>query len=203
MLQCFLRNKSGAVTVETSFVLMIMVAVTGGLVEAGYAYWQWNGVQQAARHGARLAATTDAVSRDITTMTGIGNGVSVGDPMPDFIRECSGRTQRCSRGRYNRRAMDAIFFGPDRDLKCAPTERLRRGMCDIFQDIEKRNITVSYENSGLGHAGFPANPKPLVTVKVTDLKFNFIFLDLFLPDSLTTMPDVSVSLMSEDLRSGV
>jgi len=75
-------------------------------------------------------------------------------------------------------------------------------MCDVFEAISKDNIEVIYTHSGLGIAGFPANPAPLITVKVTDMKFDFVFLDLFTPKSFSTMPDVSVSIMAEDLKSG-
>jgi len=199
----FISNKSGGVSVEASFVLMLVIILTGGTIEAGYAFWQWNGAQQAARHGARLAVTSNPVAQDIRSMTGLGNGVEPGDPMPDYIRTCSGLSNSCNQGSYNTEAMNALIFGPDRDMTCGSTIKERRGICDVFGDIEKENVEVIYENSGLGRAGFPANPAPLVTVKVTDIKFNFLFLDIIMPSQLTKMPDVSVSLLSEDLRSGL
>lgn len=202
MMKTWLQSKSGGVSVEMSFMLLIMVALTGGTIEAGYAYFQWNGVQQAARHGARLAATSEPVALGLNTMTGLGNGVEAGDPMPDYTFNCSGKTNSCNSGSYNAAAMNKIFFGPDNDGNCAVTEPDRRGMCDVFSDIEKKNVKVIYAHSGLGTAGYPANPAPLITVKVTELKFDFVLLDLFTPDSFSTMPDVSVSVMAEDLRSG-
>lgn len=181
---------------------MIMVALTGATVEAGYAYFQWNGAQQAARHGARLAATSDPVSERLETMTGLGNGVEAGDPMPDYTLSCAGKTASCNQGSFNSAAMNKIVFGPDNDNSCAKTEKSRRGMCDVFNDVTKDNVEIIYTHSGLGRAGFPANPAPLVTVKVTDMKFDFVLLDLFAPKSFSTMPDVSVSIMAEDLKSG-
>ncbi len=195
-------NQDGGVSVEASLILMIMVALTGATVEAGYAYFQWNGAQQAARHGARLAATSDPVSQLLSSMTGIGNGVEAGDPMPDYAVSCAGKTSRCNQGGYDSAAMNKIVFGPDNDNSCAATEKPRRGMCDVFHDVSKENVEITYMSSGLGTAGYPASLSPLVTVKVTELKFDFVFLDLFTPDSFSTMPDVSVSLMAEDLKSG-
>lgn len=196
------KNTDGGVSVEASFILMIMVALTGATIEAGYAYFQWNGAQQAARHGARLAATSDPVSQTLGTMTGLGNGVEAGDPMPDYTLSCDGRTASCNQGSFDSTAMNKIVFGPDNDKSCAKTRRERRGMCDVFNDVTKENIEITYTHSGLGTAGFPANPAPLITVKVTDMKFDFVLLDLFTPDSFSTMPDVSVSIMAEDLKSG-
>lgn len=202
MIGKFLKNTHGGVTVEASFLLMIMVALTGATIEAGFAYFQWNGAQQAARHGARLAATSDPVSRNLETMTGLGRGVQIGDPMPDYTLKCQGKTSRCNQGGYNSAAMNKIFFGPDNDNACAATEKARRGMCDVYSNITKDNVEVIYTHSGLGTAGYPANPAPLVTVTVTDMKFDFVLLDLFTPDSFKNMPDVSVSIMAEDLKSG-
>lgn len=198
----FFKNTQGSVSVEASFLLMIMVALTGATIEAGYAYFQWNGAQQAARHGARLAATSDPVSRNLLNMTGLGNGVEAGDPMPDYALSCHGKTNRCNQGSFDINAMNKIVFGPDNDQACAKTQRDRRGMCDIFNDVTKDNVEVTYTHSGLGVAGYPANPAPLVTVKVTDMKFDFVLLDLFTPESFSRMPDVSVSIMAEDLKSG-
>jgi len=202
MLRRILKNTDGGVTVEMSFLLVIMVALTGATIEAGFAYFQWNSAQQAARHGARLAATSDPVSQSLQDMTGLGNGVEVGDPLPDYTRNCSGKTRSCNTGRFNDRAMNNIIFGPDNDGVCGPTDRDRRGMCDVFNDLTKDNVEVAYTSSGLGTAGFPANPAPLVTVKVTNMEFDFVFLDLFTPKSFSRMPDVSVSIMAEDLKSG-
>ena len=202
MINRILKNPDGGVSVEASLILMIMVALTGATVEAGYAYFQWNSAQQAARHGARLAATSDPVSRNLETMTGLERGVQTGDPMPDYTFNCAGKTSRCNQGSFNNSAMNKIVFGPDNDQSCGKTEKDRRGMCDVFEAISKDNIEVIYTHSGLGIAGFPANPAPLITVKVTDMKFDFVFLDLFTPKSFSTMPDVSVSIMAEDLKSG-
>ena len=202
MIAKFLKNTHGSVSIEASFLLMIMVALTGATIEGGYAYFQWNGAQQAARHGVRLAATSDSVSQSLRDMTGLGNGVEAGDPMPDYTLNCQGKTQSCNQGSYNDRAMNDIVFGPDNDKKCGTTEKARRGMCDVFDDVTKNNVEVTYTHSGLGIAGNPGQPAPLVTIKVTDMKFNFVFLDLFTPESFSRMPDVSVSLMAEDLKSG-
>ena len=201
-LRFLIKNIDGGVSVEASLTLMIMVALTGATVEAGYAFFQWNGAQQAARHGARLAATSDPVSHFLETMTGLGDGVEAGDPMPDYTLTCTGKTARCSQGSFNSFAMSNIVFGPESDNKCAKTDRARRGMCDVFNGVTKDNIEIIYSHSGLGVAGNPADPAPIVTVKVTDMKFDFVLLDLFTPESFSTMPDVSVSIMAEDLRSG-
>jgi len=68
-------------------------------------------------------------------MTGLSNRVSTGDSFPSFNITCNDQSQSCSQGRYDRQAMQRIIFGPDADGVCAATSRARRGMCDVFIDI--------------------------------------------------------------------
>jgi len=198
----FRRNQHGGVSIEAAFLSMIMVAITGGAIEAGHAFFQWNSAQQAARVGARIAATSTPVANHLQNWTGIGGGVNAGDPMPDYAIQCSGKTHNCTQGGFYAQAMNEIVFGSDNDGDCSATTRDRRGMCDILNDIQISNVIIDYKNSGQGRAGNPADPAPLITITLTDLQFDFVFLDLFTPQPLRTMPDVSVTLMGEDLRSG-
>src|SRR5919202_1534977 len=62
--------------------------------------------------GVRLAAVSNPVSSDLTTMTGVGGTVEEGDPMPYFKRVCSGASQTCSNGgTYSAAAMRTILYG--------------------------------------------------------------------------------------------
>ena len=198
--KAYKNSVDGAVAVETSLLITIMIFLTAGVLETGLAYWQWNSAQQAARHGARLAATSDPIATEIHTMTGLGNGVETGDPFPNYVLNCSGELNGCNQGGFNQTALYEIVYGPDGDGLCANTVRERRGICDIVSNIEPKNVEISYANSGLGRAGNPPMPAPLITVTIKDLDFNFVFLDVFLPQKLSKIPPVSVSVMSEDLR---
>lgn len=195
------ESEEGSVTVETSFIITMLILVTAGVIECSLAFWQWNSAQQAARFGARLAATSYPVADDLRTMTGLENGAEAGDPFPYFERHCSGKTASCSNGQFNQNALDYIIFGPDRDGVCASTTTERRGICDLISNVRRENMDISYIASGLGLAGEPGLPAPLITVTIKDLDFNFVFLDTFLPGRFTKIPPVSVSAMSEDLRS--
>lgn len=197
----FKRDERGAVTVETSLLITVTTILIACSIEAALALWQWNSAQQAARHGARLAATSDIIATDLLTMTGLSDTVAAGDPLPDYVRTCSGETSSCNQGGFDQAAMNAIIYGKDGDGLCAPAQPRARGICDVFSDVGPENIEVTYQASGFGIAGIPAKPAPLVTVTVKDLNFDFIFLDAFFPDAFTEIPPVSVSLMSEDLSS--
>lgn len=194
--------KDGGVTIETSIVITIVIFLTACVLEAGLAYWQWNSAQQAARHGARLAATSDPIALDLTTMTGLESGAEAGDPIPDYTLTCSGKTNSCNQGGFNQTVLGELVYGLDGDGVCGSTSPERRGICDIVSNIGPENIEISYNGSGLGRAGIPANPAPLITVTIKDLEFDFVFLNALLPDQFQQLPPVSVSVMSEDLRSG-
>jgi len=198
----FRRQSDGAVTVEASIMIMVLILLTGGSIEAGYAYYQYNGAQQAARTGARIAATTNPVARDIATMTGLSNSVSSGQPFPAFERHCSDATNSCSQGQYDAMAMSRIVYGPDGDGVCGATSRSRTGMCDIFPDVKNARVDVSYIGSGLGTAGTHSDSAPLVSVTLSEVPLNFVFLDLVGFKDLIHLPPVEATLMGEDLRNG-
>ena len=180
----YMQSERGSVTVETSLIITLLIVVTAGVIECSLAFWQWNTAQQSARFGARLAATSYPVAEDLRGMTGLEGGTEVGDPFPYYERHCSGKTSNCSSGQFNQVALDYIIFGPDGDGVCAPTTLERRGICDIISNVGRENMDISYIASGLGYAGEPGDPAPLITVTIRDLDFNFVFLDAFLPETI-------------------
>lgn len=202
LLKRFGYRDEGAVTVETSLIIMILIILTGGSIEAGYAFYQYNGAQQAVRTGARIAATSDPVARTVSTMTGLSNSVSQGQVFPNYEVICNDDTQSCSQGSYDSIAMRRIIFGPDGDGTCGATTRPRRGMCDVFQDTERARVDVAYISSGLGRTGFQGDAAPLVSVTLREVPLNFVFLDLVGLNGLIHLPPVEATLMGEDLKNG-
>ncbi len=202
LLKKLLGKTDGSVTIESSLMIMVLIILTGGAIEAGYAFYQYNGAQQAARTGARIAATSDPVATSVTTMTGLSGSVSQGQAFPDFEVTCRNDTQRCSEGSYDSRAMKRIVFGPDEDGVCGATSRPRRGMCDVFKDTKRAYVDVAYISSGLGIAGYQGNAAPLVSVTLRDVPLNFIFLDLIGLRGLVHLPPVEATFMGEDLKNG-
>lgn len=192
-LKSFRSNTAGSVTVETALVLMFMIGLTGAAIEGGYAFWQWNGAQEAARHGARMAATSPPVAKEMSDPSGLSANYAV---------TCSGKTASCDQGGYDSAVMNGIVFGPDNDGICGETNRERRGMCDVFTDIELEHVVLEYKSSGFTAPGNSSVPAPLITVTVRDFEFNFVFLNIFIPEGLSKMTDVSVTVMSEDMKAG-
>lgn len=202
LLRKFRRHDRGAVTVETSLMIMTLIILTGGSIEAGYAFYQYNGAQQAVRTGARIAATSDPVSTNVNTMTGLSNTVSQGQSFPAYTITCNDKTRTCSQGGYDNQAMRRIVFGPDSDGICGATSRARRGMCDLFKDTERSRVEISYIGSGLGRAGHQGDAAPIVNVTLSEVPLNFVFLDLVGFKDLIHLPPVEATQMGEDLKNG-
>ena len=194
-LRHFIKRDEGAVTIESSLIIMILIILTGGAIEASYAFYQFNSAQQAVRTGVRIAATSDPVASSL-------NAVTSGNATRNFEISCTDDGKRCSFGSYNSAAMERIIFGPDQDGVCGATTRLRRGMCDIFRDTQNAHVDVSYISSGFGTAGNQGDAAPLVSVTLREVPLNFVFLNLVGFDGLLHLPPVEATLMGEDLRNG-
>jgi len=199
LLQAFAKDEDGVAAVEAAFLSALFVLLVGGGVEMGLAFHQHNAALQSARTGARLAATGAPVANTIQNMTGMGNGVRAGDPLPAYDISCSGATRRCTQGGYNHAAMKDLVFGPD-GVGCNETSnRAAQGMCDFIK-LDASNVSVRYQSSGLGTAGKPAaDPVPIITVTISNLTRDFVFLENILPGT-HTLKTVSVTVMAEDLK---
>ncbi len=169
----------------------------------GHAYWKTNALQHAARMGVRIATTVDPVALGLTTITGLEGSVEVGEPMPSYLFSCSGKTKSCNQGEFNEAAFNRILFGRDNDGTCVGTSQERRGMCDYFDDIKSENVTISYQNSGMGRAGFPPDLMPLVKISISDIQHDYVFVDIFTSIGNIGLLSAEAISLAEDLKSGL
>ncbi len=198
-----LRHRNdGAAMVEFSIVVGLLLTISSGLVEFGMIFYQWNSASKAAQLGARLAAVSSPVSSDLSTLTGTENGALPGDPFPFFERICNGATASCSGGgTYDPVAMNTLVFGRG-DSTCQTVGADGYpGMCDVFPRIQASNVIVTYRHTGLGFAGRPGGPVPTVTVELTGLTYNFVFLDGLLGFGPIQLPNVRTTVTGEDLST--
>ena len=204
-------DERGAVLVEVSVVMTIMLVFLLGSIEFLFVFYQRNAAAKAVQIGARLAAVSDPVAHGLNGLSAavLGPRIPPGSAMPDFVVTCDGSTSRCtcSSGScpaelaYNAAAMSMIVFGRG-SSSCGDAKSIYdAGMCDIFGRITPANVIITYAQSGLGFAGRPGGPVPTITVSVKDLRLQFFFLrglagldDLQIPPSTTSMT-------AEDLSS--
>jgi hypothetical protein len=191
------RDNSGASMVEFSIVAFLFFIFMGGLVDFSVGFYQWNSASKALQQGARLAATSDPVDSTLKNWMG-GSGLTPGDPFPAFTRECT--VGSCTGGTYDATAMNTIVYG--RDLVCGPGNADNTpGMCDVFSRIQPSNVKITYQQTGLGFAGRPGGPVPTITVELTGLTFNFVFLNGLMGFAPIPMPPMKTTATGEDMCS--
>jgi Flp pilus assembly protein TadG len=196
----FARNQAGAVLVETTVLIPILLVFLFGAVDFSLAFYEWSLATKAVQVGARIAAVSDPVASGLNSIsTGVLSGTVVaGDPMPSFQVTCEGATPSCTctigtcpgMGTFSWAAMNKIVCGRDNTSSTECTYNLVEpkqcrnatslyfsGMCDIFPRITAANVRVVYTQTGLGFAGRFGGPVPTITVSLQNLPFQFFFLN--------------------------
>ena len=122
-LSAFQRDEAGAVLVEISILLPIVITILCGSIDFLYAFYQWTAAAKAVQVGARIAAFSDAVAaglNDLSNQVVLNGSVASRRPMPGFMITCDGRVEACtcsgncpgiSANPYNAAAMNRILFG--------------------------------------------------------------------------------------------
>jgi hypothetical protein len=194
------RSEMGTTTIEFTIVALLFFTLTFGLVEFGYMFWQYSSATKAIQVGARLAAVSDPVWKELPNLEDPGTPGSIWTT--DYNVVCSGKDVDCAgeTSEYEPTAMQRLVDG--RDNTCGQVGPDNDpGMCDIFDRIEIKNVIVTYSHTGLGFAGRPGGPVPTITVQLTELTFEFIALGDLLGLGPITMPDFLVTMTGEDLSA--
>jgi len=209
----FWRDETGAVLVEISILLPIVITILCGSIDFLYAFYQWNAAAKAVQVGARIAAVSDPVAaglNDLTNLVVLNGSVAPRRPMPGFTFTCDGRVETCtcsgncpgiSANPYNAAAMNRIIFGRGSSSCTDATTYYATGMCDILPSITAANVRIVYTQTGLGYAGRPGGPVPTITVSLQDLQFQFFFLSYLLGRNIP-IPAMATTITAEDLCSG-
>lgn len=195
----FATASRGTTSVEFSLVATLFMLLLLGVAEFSLAFWQWNAASKAAQLGARLAAVSDPVAAELTSMTGLAADVNPGDPMPHYAVECRGQTQSCSVGDYDDVAMATIVYGRG-NASCPVAPQPYPPMCQLFARVTPENIVISYEHTGLGFAGRPGGPVPTITLRLEDVAYDFILLNRLLGAGMI-MPSFTTTVTGESLSS--
>jgi TadE-like protein len=206
-------DESGAVLVEVTVVMTIMLVFLLGAIEFLFVFYQWNVAAKAVQIGTRIAAVSDPVAaglKDLSTAT-IGPLSPPGAAMPGFIITCDGSKARCTCGvsgicptelSYDAAAMNTIVFGRGSSACGDATSFYDAGMCDVFSRITPANVVIVYAQTGLGFAGRPGGPTPTITISLQNLPLQFFFLSGLLGLGELRIPSLTTSITAEDLSSG-
>jgi Flp pilus assembly pilin Flp len=194
------RSESGATMVEFGLVASLLVVSLVGIMDAAYAYWQWNSASKALQLGVRLAAVSAPVSSDIKKIADLTDTTNVGDPVPYYKRTCSGASKSCSGGTYDDVALKSLVYGRG-NASCPATAQNYPALCTIFPRLKPENVVVEYAHSGLGYMGRPGGPVPTITMRFTGLNFQFVALNGLLGLPAISMSGLTATATGEDLSS--
>jgi Flp pilus assembly pilin Flp len=203
ILRRFFRGKSGGPAVEMALLFPVILFVTLGIIEFGYALFQWNRAEKALQLGARLAVTWDPIAADLTSFDGKANTNTFGDACTDPV---TGVVQPaciydpnpivCTSAGCNGYGFSAAAFNAIVDE-----------MQVIFDWIRPENVVVEYAATGLGFVGRPGNNAdefnlvPAVTVRLQNMTFNFLVIDDLFGFAAIDMPRFATTLIGEDLST--
>lgn len=202
-LKRFAGDTRGASMVEFSIIAFLVLIVTGGLVDFSHGFYQWNSATKALQQGARLASISDPVDSSLKGWNGLNvSGTFPGGSFPDFKRVCSGATGSCSGGgTYSSAAMNTIVYGRSQTTCGTIATDGTPAICDIFRRVQPANVVITYEQTGLGFAGRPGGPVPTITVELTGLQFEFVFLNGLMGFGPITMPAMKTTATGEDMNT--
>jgi TadE-like protein len=203
LLRSFRRNARGASLVEFSIIAFLFFILIGGLVDFAIGFYQWNSASKALQQGARLASISDPVDSSLKNWNGLDvSGTVAGHAFPAFTRVCSGATQSCSGSDgYDAVAMETIVYGRGQNTCGVIAADRTPAMCDVFKRVRPNNVIITYQQTGLGFAGRPGGPVPTITVELTGLTFNFVFLNGLLGFAPIPLPPMKTTATGEDMST--
>jgi hypothetical protein len=203
-------DQNGAVLVEATVMMIIILVFVLGSIEFLFVFYQWNAATKAVQIGARLAAVSDPVALGLNNLSTAVEDSSLypGDSMPFFEVTCNGATMSCKCvgncvgvSGYSTEAMNTIIFGRGSSSCTDATSFYSAGMCDIFSRIRPENVTITYVQTGLGYVGRPGGPVPTVVVALQNLPFEFFFLRGLLGFKNIPIPALTTAITGEDLST--
>jgi len=203
------RDQDGAVLVEATITMTIMLVFVLGSIDFLLAFYQWNAAAKAIQLGARIAAVSDPVAAGLNNLSVAAAGPSTppGAGMPSFVVRCDGATTTCTCTGfctgvvgYDAGAMNTIIFGRGSSSCVDAASVYYAGMCDIFPRIAAANVVIVYAQTGLGYVGRPGGPVPTISMALQNLPFQFFFLAGLMRFGNINIPAVT-STAGEDLSS--
>ena len=209
MLKRFVTSEDGATMVEMAIAMTLLLSITLGFVDFGYALYQWNAATKAVQVGARLASISDPVATALATAAPIANPgapVAAGAYGP-FVCGYSGGSGSCTNsGAFSANNFSRIFRGDtavtNNDACPALGANQRPGMCHFFPGLQRSNVVVTYTATGLGYQTRLGGPVPTITVSLQNMTYQFFFLGGLVPGlSNMTMPSMLSTVTGEDLKS--
>ncbi|MCJ7421285.1 TadE/TadG family type IV pilus assembly protein [Sphingomicrobium astaxanthinifaciens] len=190
-------DRRGGSAAEFALVLPLLIILLFGILDAGRWMWESNQQEKATQAAARWAVVTDPVFSGLESFsfaTDYSSPITGGDIVPaaDFGGAvCTNTSCNCTGS-----ACGEINYSHD----AAAFDAIRQMIAYHYRPVPPENLTIRYDNVGLGFSGDPNGPDvaPLVTVELTGLSFTPLFFQI-LGINAIPMPDIATALTAEDM----
>lgn len=191
----FSREDDGVSMIEAMLTFPIVFLLLAALIEFGLAVFQWNQAAKASQLGARLAAVSDPLPADISSLTADFSGLDPAAAVPSTVvtLSCGAGATACNATRLNR-----LVYGSDGTCNAASGTSVP-GMCDYFYAVKPEHVRVTYHRAGLGYVGRPKGAVTTIVVELRDLTFTLPFLGALLGFNSMNIPIFPATIVSEDL----
>ena len=189
MIYRFRRDEAGATLIETALVFMLLILMTLGFIDLARAFAQWNTAEKATQVGVRAAIVTDPVAEELGSFNCSNASITLGTKCANGGTSfgtiiCTG-SGSCD----NQYTFDGTAFNT-----------ILSRMKVVYPQLQASQVIVEYRDIGLGFAG-RKKPVPAVTVRLTNIPFNFLVLNSLLGLGSITLPDFHTTLVGEDLTA--
>lgn len=189
------QDENGTAILEFTATFLVFITLLFGVIEFSYAFYQWNAATKALQRGARYAAVSDPVMKELPDINGMNDKtVNPGDPLKgSYDIVCTGSNSTCT--------CTGTECPTSKTYVKAAMDKITASMSAIYPQIASKNVTVRYQYTKLGYAGRPGGPVPTITVSVSGLTFNFILMSAFLSNDTIPMPSFDTTVTGEDLKA--
>jgi len=182
------RDERASTAAEFAMVLPLLILFLFGIIDIGRYMWTLNRLEKATQMGVRYAVVSDPVANVVNTDFVNGYSIPGGNTVPTATfgnATCTSTSCAVTGASSGVNGRNAAAFNA-----------IVTWMQKFYPLITASQVSVIYQNVGLGYAGDPTGPDiaPLTTVQVSGMTFQ----PMILFGGSVTLPAIKASLTMED-----